>query len=221
MNKYKNDINKIAYEKINVQDKIIDNIENITTSTSTINYPTDVSPAYQPSSTISNEFNRDNLEDLTESPQYNPYSPHSPEGSPQLSSSSSSSSPTPTELLQYKRFSPYTPEGTPPSSISSNNESIDFGDEELNSFYKTLPLESKKQINPLSLTDRIALLKNVMAKKQSAESILSVPEEKSEEETKSGEEKSNENEETNSSSGGSADGDGVGAIKSISFDVGK
>ena len=221
LNKYKNDINKIAYEKINVQDKIIDNIENITTSTSTINYPTDVSPAYQPSSTISNEFNRDNLEDLTESPQYNPYSPHSPEGSPQLSSSSSSSSPTPTELLQYKRFSPYTPEGTPPSSISSNNESIDFGDEELNSFYKTLPLESKKQINPLSLTDRIALLKNVMAKKQSAESILSVPEEKSEEETKSGEEKSNENEETNSSSGGSADGDGVGAIKSISFDVGK
>jgi hypothetical protein len=105
---------------------------------------------------------------------------------------------------------------SPPSPVQVPTQPIfNFGDEELNTFFKTLPLGSQRQINSLPPKDRITIFKKIMEKKKGSESILSVPEEKKEKQEEDEEDKTKEEKLNNSSSKSG----GSGATKSVSFDV--
>jgi hypothetical protein len=104
----------------------------------------------------------------------------------------------PTNSPQYAPISPqynqeYTQEGIPPPEGMQTSEEFDVGDESLNTFFNTLPMQSKQQILNLKTKRDQKLLLNMVKKKyeeknkiqppandtnESVEDILSVKEEK-------------------------------------------
>ena len=111
-----------------------------------------------------------------------PYVPYSPPNQSPVASASDSSSDVP-----YAPYSPYQSSASNSPIVldiqqqqQQQPQNINFGDEELNIFYMTLPRSNQEQLIPLSMSDRIMLLKMLMEKKKSAESILeSTPESES------------------------------------------
>jgi len=137
-------------------------------------------------------------EDSSQEPQYDPGSPayapripaYQPKSGEIVSSTSYNQTPN-TSPLQQPTFYPRSPSASPPSRIIYSPQSptsapppglVKFGDEDLEDFFKNMPIGSQKQIRTLPLKDQILILKNAMAKKRTAESILNVPKEKTEEE---------------------------------------
>ena len=128
-------------------------------------------------------------------PGYDAYKPESGEiDSNQMSEKGSPASynpnktSTPEMQMVKKIYSPSSPTESPPPEL------VKFGDEELEDFFSKMPIGSQKQIRSLPLRDQIMVLKNSMAKKKTAESILNVPEEDSSKEKEKEKDKDNERE---------------------------
>jgi DNA-directed RNA polymerase II subunit RPB2 len=194
------------------------------------------SPVYNPGADTSSSVYNPGAD--TPSP---PFNPRSPSGSPPgtvFEPRSPSGSPPGTV------FEPRSPTESPPESVKTMPqtspggtvylagvaappvETVSFGDEELNSFYKGLPIGSQKQIASLPQRDRALLLRNIMKKTtQNQSSILNVEEPQLEEQK----EESISNNATNtdetkkedksSSSSSTSTSSSSGETKSVSFTV--
>jgi len=118
----------------------------------------------------------------TNSPQY------APTNSPMYAPNSPMYTPTNSPLYNQE----YTQEGIPPTGGLQPSEEFDVGDESLNTFFNTLPMQSKQQILNLKTKRDQKLLLNMVKKKyeeknkiqppvndtnESVEDILSVKEE--------------------------------------------
>jgi DNA-directed RNA polymerase II subunit RPB2 len=121
-----------------------------------------------------------------------------------------------------KIYSPNSPTASPPwdARVAQGQDlNLEFGDSELNDYYKKLPAGSQKQIAALSPKDRIELLKKVMAKQKGSAAILNVepePSEEKEDEDKKKDTNNSENKDEPKKEGGSSGG---GITKSVSFSV--
>lgn len=111
-----------------------------------VDYPRDVSPAYQPA--------------LSSTPEILPQSPTEP---PPWENSQSEPPP-----ISPKIYSPHTPSQGP-----SSDEKMDFGDSQLNNLFLSLPDKSKQQIASLDKMDAINILRKVLERKlQQAEETV-------------------------------------------------
>jgi hypothetical protein len=183
ISKYKNAImriqNKANYTPLtNKKKKLQDNVAAEEPDAASPDYP-NVSPAYQlESGEVDSRMGPVNGSSVS-------YNPTSYNQTPNTSPIQSRSPTAPPPGFVY---SAHSPTSAPPPEL------VKFGDEDLEDFFKNMPVGSQKQVRSLPLKDQILVLKNAMEKKKKAESILNVPEEKTEEENDKDKEKDKEKE---------------------------